>query len=1387
VATPNNSNPKTVTPKVTAVDNQSNATEAGISAGSNGTGNALANDSATSGALAVSGIRVGGTSTSGVAGTVGVALKGLYGSLTINSNGTYTYVVDNSNITVNALAKGESLQELFTYTATNGQASASAAIVINVNGANDAATITGQATGAVIEDGATATATGQLTVNDVDHGENQAKVINNQSGEYGKFSITANGAWTYVLNKNAENVQALAAGETVTDSFVVTSKDGTATQTVVVTVTGTNDVATINGDTRASLTEDSAHTVARGELEVHDRDHGESAARVVTNQAGTYGVFSVDAGGHWTFVMDNSLAAVQALAQGEKGTDSFVVWSKDGSASQTVTVTVNGVNDVATITGTATGSVNEDASPNTATGKLNVNDVDHGENTVVPVTAKAGSYGSFSITADGSWTYTVNNSLTAVQALAEGSTLTESFVVYSKDSQLARVKDEEGGDGYEDEGDHHDTSYHGASKVVTVTIVGTNDVAVITGNSTGAVTEDITLGASGQLNVSDVDAGQSSFQAQSATAGTYGSFSIDATGSWAYSLNNTGANVQALAANEVATETFTVKSFDGTQKVVTLTITGTNDIAHISGSSSGAVTEDTTLSASGTLTVADVDHGQAVFQAQANAAGTYGSFNIGADGNWTYALNNDAANVQSLNTADHLSDSFTVFSQDGSASQVVTVNVNGLDDIHNLSPVAVDDLATGSAQVAAGLTFEEGTYTQNWGQYNYSTGQYQYTVTTGDFVFTNGVNSSNNYGSGPYVTSYWGADYTNAIYSYGYNYSYYYGYGNSTTTTTPIDMSKADGSVFALKSANITSYDYSYYYYGGGQTDHETITGYLHGVQVAQQSFDVPNANYGSHNNVVTLTDPGFSAVDNVEFSLTNNGYNNSYYYYYNYAYQWIDNVDVGGGGPTANSALDINVLANDSDPDVGDTLSVASFATTSAQGANITLNLDGTLHYDPTLLASMQALAAGETLTDNFTYRVQDQHGALSNSATVTVVVNGVNDAASISGVSTGVVTEDVTLQATGHLTVSDVDHGEAHVRAQSNVAGNYGSFSIGTDGNWAYTLNNDASNVQALSASQQVSDSFTVTSADGTATQQVLVNIAGTNDAPVATNDTIQGGFLTFENYSQSYYYDYNTGNYITSIDTDGFHFAAASQVNNGYGSGPWITSWWGADNTNAIYSYGYNYNYYNSTSTTTPIAMTKTDGSSFSMTSANITGYADYYNYGGSEVETVTGYLHGVQVAQQSFSVPDANYGTHNNVLTFTDPGFGSVDKVVFSLTNSSAYNNYYYYSNAYQWIDNIALPNTVAQARDVNVLANDSDIDNGAHLSVGSFALYSAHGAAISLNSDGTLHYDPTVSAELQALSQGTDVYDSFTYQAQDELGALSNTATVSIHVVGVAHA
>ncbi|TGS93001.1 hypothetical protein EN856_38355, partial [Mesorhizobium sp. M8A.F.Ca.ET.213.01.1.1] len=97
---------------------------------------------------------------------------------------------------------------------------------------------------------------------------------------------------------------------------------------------------------------------------------------------------------------------------------------------------------------------------------LTITDVDAGEANFTTQAATAGSngYGTFTLAADGSWTYTADNTQAAIQQLGAGDTITDSFTAVSSD----------GSD----------------SQLVTVTIHGTNDSAVIGGVSTDDVTED---------------------------------------------------------------------------------------------------------------------------------------------------------------------------------------------------------------------------------------------------------------------------------------------------------------------------------------------------------------------------------------------------------------------------------------------------------------------------------------------------------------------------------------------------------------------------------------------------------------------------------------------------------------------------------------------------------------------------------------------------------------------------------------------------------------------------------------------------------------------------------------------------------------------------------
>ncbi|WP_395016013.1 beta strand repeat-containing protein [Dongia sp.] len=182
-----------------------------------------------------------------------------------------------------------------------------------------------------------------------------------------------------------------------------------------------------------------------------------------------------------------------------------------------------------------------------------------------------------------------------------------------------------------------------------------------------------------------------------------------------------------------------------------------------------------------------------------------------------------------------------------------------------------------------------------------------------------------------------------------------------------------------------------------------------------------------------------------------------------------------------------------------------------SLNGAKIWITNDGKIGYDAACLstgfkAQLDALGEGEKLTDTFVYAIRLGNGTLSW-ATATVEFAGKNDLATMTGVTTGKVKEDVTLNATGTVTVSDVDNGQAHTQQVTNGAttNNYGTYTVDADGHWSYALNNNLPQVQALNAGQTLTDTFTVFSLDGTASKVVTVTICGTDDLPPST--TVHG----------------------------------------------------------------------------------------------------------------------------------------------------------------------------------------------------------------------------------------------------------------------------------------
>ncbi|MEG0139407.1 MAG: retention module-containing protein, partial [Comamonas sp.] len=173
-------------------------------------------------------------------------------------------------------------------------------------------------------------------------------------GQYGVVTLNADGSYAYVLNNDLHAVQSLAVGETLTETYTYTVTDAagnTSSSTLTITVVGTNDIPGMAGDLNANVKEDSVLS-AQGQLTVSDVDASDTHKWTVENGQGKYGKFEVDQNGKWTYTLDNSSPAVQALGEGEQREERFEVMVDDGHGgtdTKTVVVTVTGTADSAQV------------------------------------------------------------------------------------------------------------------------------------------------------------------------------------------------------------------------------------------------------------------------------------------------------------------------------------------------------------------------------------------------------------------------------------------------------------------------------------------------------------------------------------------------------------------------------------------------------------------------------------------------------------------------------------------------------------------------------------------------------------------------------------------------------------------------------------------------------------------------------------------------------------------------------------------------------------------------------------------------------------------------------------------------------------------------------
>ena len=778
--------------------------------GRTATGDVTVNDIDPDGdALAVTEVRAGAEADGGTMRPVGAPIAGKYGTLTLNSDGTFSYALNETDPLVQALrTAGDTLVDVFTYTVSDpDNLSDQAELRIRILGQNDAP-VAADDDGAAVEAGGAANtsggqaAQGNVLDNDGDvdgaaYGEKlsvtgaraggagggavpdaagQVMVV---TGAYGTLTLLADGTYVYAVDDDNPVVQALPAGASLFEDFTYKIRDvgGLESSAVLrITIAGADDApqavaqaitaeekgGTNNGsgglDPSGNLlpaagadpdTGDTLHIA--GFAAGHPRDGAAMRAAGTTLQ-GRYGTLRIDADGTYSYVVDNSLAAVQALRLPTDTLVEYFTFRLSDAAGLTsdgqLTVTIRGADD-APVAKNDTGSAKEAGGTDNGTpgspaiGNVLANDadVDAGDRSTVSAVQNsqaaagvvggpaAGLYGTLYLQADGSYRYEVDDTLAAVQQLRAGQSLQETYTYTVRD--LAGLT-------------------HTAT--LTITIAGSYDAPVAKDDADTAVPATSlspAMDAAGNVlpNDTDVDAGDTKavdgirvgagiagFTAVTGTApqridGQYGWLEIAADGSYTYHADETNEAVAALDAGQTLVEVFTYRVVDGggltSHAQLSITIQGVND-APLANPVVGVAVEqgvrdnqpfpgrnpvgDVTLrnfDAEGEpVTVVGIRTGPAAGGGTAGAVGAvlrgaYGDLIVNADGTYSYVLDNSLPEVDRLRLArDTLRDVFTYTISDSGGLQdsaTLVIMIVGQND----APVAHDDVA--AAVEAGGL------------------------------------------------------------------------------------------------------------------------------------------------------------------------------------------------------------------------------------------------------------------------------------------------------------------------------------------------------------------------------------------------------------------------------------------------------------------------------------------------------------------------------------------------------------------------------------------------------------------------------------------------------------------------------------------------------------
>ena len=678
--------------------------------------------------------------------------------------------------------------------------------------------------------------------------------------------------------------------------------------------------------------------------------------------------------------------------------------------------------------------------------------------------------GTATVNADGTFTYTPGASL---QSLPVGGSASDSFTV--------QVDDGNGGV---------------ATTTVTVTINGVND-APATADVAVSGDEDGKIG--GAVVSSDIDGDTLTHSLDSGPS--LGSVVVNADGTFTYTP---GAGLQSLPAGGSATDSFTVLVDDGnggaTISTVTVTINGLND-APVTADIAVSGDEDSKIG--GTVVSTDPDGDTLTHTLGTGPA--LGSVAVNADGTFVYT---PGAGLQSLPAGGSATDSFTVLVDDGNggkAASTVTVTINGLNDAPVTADVAVngdEDSKIGGIVVSTDIDGDTLTHSLDSGPALGSVvvnadGTFTYTPGPGLQSLPAGGTATDSFtvlvddGNGGKATS---------------TVTVTVGGLNDAPATADVAVSGDEDSKIggAVVSTDIDGDILTHSLDSGPALGSVVVNADGTFVYTPGAGLQALPAGGSATDSFTVLVDDGNGGKATSTVTVTINGLNDA-----------PVTADVAVSG-TEDGKIGGTVISTDAD---GDKLT-HSLGTGPALGS-VLVNADGTFLYTPG--AALQTLPAGGSATDSFTVLVDDGNGGKAAS-TVTVTINGVNDAPVVAGESFIVSDGTAFTVAMADLLANDSDiEGEAlsvtavggFANATASLSGSDVIFS-GTSagaGAFDYTVSDSSGGQSKATVSLTVlhtDDNDNTLAISSTAGVDALIDGRGGNDSLSAGggDDTLLGG---------------------------------------------------------------------------------------------------------------------------------------------------------------------------------------------------------------------------------------------------------------------------------------